>query len=66
VSNLVTDSKKRPEKLREVKAREKLRVMQQEAIQSAVSDLQREDKVISSSKMVQNIVNEQTDIELSL
>ena len=66
VSNLVTDSKKKPEKLREVKAREKLQVTQREAIQAAVGGLQQEDKVISSSKMVQSIVKEQTDANLSL
>ena len=43
VSNLVTDSKKRPEKLREVKAREKLQVTQLEAIQSAVDGLRQQD-----------------------
>ena len=66
VSNLVTDSKKRPEKLREVKAREKLRATQREAIQSAVGGLRQGEQVISSSKMVQSVVKEQTDAELSL
>ena len=52
VSALVRDSKKKPEKLREVKEREKQQATQRAAIQTAVGGLQREEQVISSSKIV--------------
>ena len=43
VSALVRDSKQKPEKLREVKEREKQKATQREAIQTAVGGLQREE-----------------------
>ena len=66
MSALVRDSKKKPEKLREVKEREKQQATQRAAIQTAVGGLQREEQVISSSKIVQSAVKEQADVELSL
>ena len=49
VSNLVNDSKKKPEKLRAVKEREKQASKTREAIKSAVTSLHEGNQVISSA-----------------
>ena len=58
------DSKKKPEKLRDAKAREKLEVDQRAAIKEAVGSFTREGKAISSTKLVRDQVREDAGLEV--
>ena len=59
------DSKKKPEKLRDAKAREKLEGDQRAAIKEAVGSFTREGKAISSTKLVRDQVQEDAGLEVS-
>ena len=56
VSNLICESKSKPEKLRDLKAREKLATRKVQSIKEAVSDMQSNDRVIYNSQMVREQV----------
>ena len=65
VRDLVSESKKMPEKLRDAKAREKLEDDQRAAIKEAVGNFTREGKAISSAKLVRDQVQEDAGLDVS-
>ena len=65
VSNLVAESKKKPEKMKEAKYRVKLDSERRKAIQQIVEDLLNEVKPITSSAMVQRAVKDKAGLEVS-
>ena len=65
VSNLICESKAKPEKLRDLKAREKLATRRVQSIKEVVSDMQSNDRVIYNSQMVREQVRQSHDIKVS-
>ena len=62
VSNLICESKTKPEKLRDLKAREKLATRKVQSIKEVVSGMQSNDRVIYNSQMVREQVLQSHDL----